>query len=380
MYKAISAALVLAALVSAISAGTALAAPEWYVASPEWQQGGAPLVEATATKWKGKVSLAEASEGVDVECEAAGEGPAKPGASGEVTALTMSGCAPIGGGECGSASASAVGLPWHTELVVSEGALRLAITGTGGSAGFKLTCKILGVKVTSTCTGTLGASVKAASSGVEASLSGREMFCNISGKRTGTLEGAQVIEAAKGSKLEATAKGAFAKVATALEVSRSGELTIEDRGFSSIGADCNFVAKGVIEAHGLGTITSFVAQSCSHTTGACSTLNSVSPVHLPWKTELYEAEGSLRERIVSGGSGTPEWSFSCKVSGVNYEDSCSLGVSPPVENLAEEVKDTFSEISTPTTCSKDGGKKEGVWSGGLTVAPPANEGAVAVKK
>ncbi|MGN6371911.1 MAG: hypothetical protein ACTHM1_02835 [Solirubrobacteraceae bacterium] len=378
MCRGISAALAVAVVASAIGASAALAAPEWYGAGPEWRQAGSPLSEAATTVSKGKVKVSTASPNVTVECEVRGEGKAGPGVAGEEAKVTMSNCISVGTVTCGSPAMTATFLPWHSELVLVGGALRETLTGSGGSTGFKLTCTIEGIgKVTNTCLGSLGAGIATVSSGVEATLSGKELHCTVSGKNDGSIEGTQVLEAVTGGKLEATSAGVFTKLASALEAGRSGELKIEDKGFAGIGATCQFTTTGTIETLGLGKINTFSAQNCKLT--GCSSPGSATPINLPWKTELYEA-GGLRGRIVSGGSGTPEWSFSCVLGGIRVEDSCRLTVSPAVENLLNDVKDVFSEALTSTKCSHDANEGEAFWQGSLTVAPPASLGAIQVRK
>jgi hypothetical protein len=37
------------------------------------------------------------------------------------------------------------------------------------------------------------------------------------------------------------------------------------------------------------------------------------PVDLPWQTELFETENTIRDRLSSGGNGAPGWKVKCKV-------------------------------------------------------------------
>ncbi|MGN6372272.1 MAG: hypothetical protein ACTHM1_04690 [Solirubrobacteraceae bacterium] len=377
MCRAVSATLAVMAMVGAVGAGAAQAAPEWYAAGPEWRQAGSPLSEAAATLSKGKVKVSTTQPNIAVECEVHGEGKVGPGVAGEETKMTMSSCASVGAGECASPSMTAVSLPWHSELALIGGSLRETAKGVG----FKLRCTIEKIPFEDVCSGSTTAGISTVSSGVEAALSGKELHCTVSGKNDGTLEGTQLIEAASGGKLEATSTGTFVKLAGALEVARSGELKIEDKGFNGMGVTCQFTTTGTIEALGLGKINSFVAQSCSKLTGGCSSLGIVTAINLPWKTELYEAAGALRERILSGGSGTPEWSFTCTILGVNYQDICRLNVSPGLENLLNgNVNDVFNETLTRTTCTRDTHEGEALWQGNLTIAHPATLGAIQAVK
>jgi hypothetical protein len=371
---------VLALLVaaSAMSAGTALAAPEWYstVTTPEWKVGGVALTEAAATKWKGSVKLTdeyEAGKSLSVECGDTGEGSAGPVAVDEETQWATSGCV-TKAGSCGQPTIEAVRLPWHTELSASAGSISdLTTKGSTGAPLLRILCSGI---IRDQCEATLSAALKNVTGGVEATFDGAKLKCTLNKSTTGTLEGAQVIETAKGGKLEAATSTVVGKLTGALAVSGSGNVVLEDvKG--SMGINCVVNIEGTIEAAGLGTITHYATPSCSGS-GLCGSPTTAEAINLPWKTELYESAGVVRERIVSAGSGTPEWRFSCN-SGTRT-DRCSLNTSLKALNaLAGNVETVFDTASSRTTCSL-GGSESGVWTGSLVVYHPAGVEAIEVKK
>lgn len=378
--------------VSATTAGSALAAPEWYSGAPEWQQGGAHITSAAATKTKGKVTLTDESFGkgeaaLVVECEVAGEGTAGPGAVDKQTTLNTSKCVVLKAGACTTfEEAKLRNLPWNSELTLLGASLRdLISTGGTGDPGFLIHCFVsaVGAKVVDTCSvKTLSTTTANVTSGVEGSLSSEKLSCTIGGAGTGAVAGTLITEAVSGAKLEA--KAVFSKLTSALEVVGKGELKLEDKGreLGAVGVTCKFETTGTIESGGLGKITSFVAISgCTASGGSCDSVRPVGPINIPWKTELFESEGTIKDRIVNGGSGEPNWKFECHQLGVYYPVICGVGVSPEVFNepIEGNVIASFSEKSK-TTCNGDHKNGESWWQGTLTIVHPASKGAIEVLK
>jgi hypothetical protein len=179
----------------------------------EWGQGGMSLSEAVATKSKGTFKVtAEGEAGakykIEVECEDSGEGSVDPGVGDEETKWTTSKCAPVSGGKCeaGRAEVIAMDLPWHSELVFSEGTSRDVMTSGGkGTPGYTIKCIIGGIfKVASECTGTIETAMTNVTGGVDATFDGENLGCTNEKSSMATIEGTQLIEASKGSKLEVT--------------------------------------------------------------------------------------------------------------------------------------------------------------------------------
>jgi hypothetical protein len=384
MYRVALAVCALAVAVCAVGASSALAAesPEWYSSTtkpaPEWQQGGVKISEAAATKWTGKVALADVQLETKVECAvSSGEGSAGPGAVGKETSWTLSSCkrsakAENAKGEevtnkCGTFEKAEIkDLPWHTELAISAGNVRDAITAEGkGSPSFSVKC----TGVTNTCTleeaEQLSTSVANVTGGVDLTFGGGPVFkCSLGGKEAGKIESTELIEAVKGAKLEAnTVEGTFSKLTSSHEVKATGKLTVEDKSFK-LGATCEVEAKGTIEAAGKGKITSYTTAGCKPI--GCGALESEDPVGLPWSTELFAEEGT-KDGILSGS-----WQFRCSGS----TDTCNLPSAGTLNVVEGNVVLLFSE-KRKTHCSL-GGNEQGAWQGELTLAPTAG-GAIKVE-
>jgi hypothetical protein len=384
MYRTALATLALTFATGAVMASGAYAAPEWYTSSTpaaaEWQQGGKALAEARATVWKGNVAVTDGMLETTVECESSGEGSVGVGATGKVTAWTLSKCAFVKAGACSKLeNVKALGVPWSTALVYSRGAASDTIKGES-ALGFKFTCVAFGIKVTDLCeVPTLGATAVNATGGVNSSFSSSEAKCSVE-KGKGNVQGSELIEATTGGKLEVAGKeGPFTKVSGSLEVKSAGTMTIEDQGFGKVNVTCPAQTTGNIEAAGKGTIKSYVVTVGSCKSSTCESIGSVTAINLPWKTELHERGlGLIAEGIVSGGSGMPQWRFGCRMGGFLYEDTCNLNVNPYMLNgPLGNVDALFSEEKV--NCSQDAHENEGVWRGELVVEHPSSVAEIAVK-
>ena len=125
---------------------------------------------------------------------------------------------------------------------------------------------------------------------------------------------------------------------------------------------CSFVEKGKLEPGGVQQITEIADKTSGKKaikcelilTGECNT-SSIEAINLPWKAELATVEGELRNVIVSGTKGSPEWRRECKKHEETFHQACAAfsntrlkipTVSPPEEYL-EEI---FDSKSPPTLC------------------------------
>jgi len=385
MYRTLLAAFTLALAVSAVAASAAFAAPEWYSSATqpksEWQQGGAHLSESVATKWHGTVKLDDAGASESVTCEDTGEGSAGSGKVGKETGWTLSNCVKAGG--CTKLyAAEMVHLPWHTELIFSEKSLHDAITAEtgGGEIGFRMECETALGRVSDACKAEkLNTTTTNVAGGVEATFLAGKLLCSLGGSGKGTLEGTQLIEATRGAKLEAnTVAGTFSKLTSSLAAKARGELKIEDKGYGAKGAACLVETEGTVEAAGKGKITAYHASSCTPAAG-CRSVAGTRALNLPWKTELYESEGIVRDRVISGGNGTPAWEFECETSLGKISDTCNFG-NPGLENYLEgTVAAIFNErFTSGVTCSA-APDHEGLWQGSLVISPPEGVGAIEAK-
>ena len=404
MFKSAFALLAAAFALCALSASAALAAPEWYSSATkptaEWQQGHAKISEATATKWKGKVKLYDTGAAAEVECESTGEGTVGPGAVAKETSWALSGCVITAKGINSKGEEVTNGctalkqentkiehLPWRSELVTGRFGLGDITAGEGaGNPGFQIACTIVGAKLTDACTAekletTTPLNV---TGGVEVELGSKSLNCSVGGHETGWMRGREVIEATKGGKLEANlVEGTFSKVTSAIAVSGTSQVTLEDKARNR-GISCHVATKGTVEAGGKGTITSYAMSECKPT-GECATLVAINPPPLPWSTELTESAGSVRDKMVTVTKAEEEtgglWGFvfECTVLGVRVSDVCSMNVSPEASNgLEGNVFDVFSESLTKTTCNDDFKEGEAAWRGELQLAPAS--GAIEAKK
>jgi hypothetical protein len=381
IYRTALTTLALVLATSAVAASGAYAAPEWYTSSTpaaaEWQQAGKALSESRATALKGRMAVTDQTQEVTVECEIAGEGTIGVGATGKVTSLTPSKCISKTANCTKLEKVIVTGTPWSSELVYSRGTARDAVKGET-ALGLQFTCTISGfVKLTDKCTvAAISTTTENVVAGVNSAFSS-EAACKLGSLNDkGSIEGNELTEATTGGKLEVAGKeGPFTKLSSSLEAKSAGKLTIEDQGWK-LSVTCQVQTAGTIEAAGKGAIKSYFVSGCE--TSGCTSLGTVTAINLPWKTELHESVGVIDESILSGGNGTPQWRFSCVVSGSRVEDTCNLNVSPRMLNgPLGNVDALFGEGHV--NCSLDGRENEGAWRGELAVEHPASVAEIAVK-
>jgi hypothetical protein len=109
-----------------------------------WWLGGVLTTSVEWAKSSGTLTFtAKANRGgiVDtVECKTSGEEAVGPRVAGEVTKWAATGCV-NSHGDCPTPGITARNLPWHTELVTVEGAIRDLITNSGkGTPEYELKC------------------------------------------------------------------------------------------------------------------------------------------------------------------------------------------------------------------------------------------------
>ena len=390
-YKAVPVALVATFVLSAVMASSAFASTEWYTEAPEWARSGVPLTEAAITWSPNSVlTITDPARGpagvkVTVACETTSEGRAGGGAVDEERHWTPASCkTTVGNEECPVPTVEAVHLPWHSELGYSKGTLYDTITSGGsGEPGFSVTCKTrIGIKSDVCQSAALRSIVTDVAGGVQAKFDNEPgtIKCTENNKHTGEIEDTRHMEGScvPCGTLEA---GALKKLTSALTVKAKGELTVRDTKslLGELSVKCTFETEGTIEAEGKGKITLFKPSNCTHG-GACSSLNSVTSVNLPWGTELSAlSESDLRDSIVSGGSGTPGWDFECETGVGRKNDICNLNTSLRAVNGPEgNVEIFFDPESKRTGCSL-GGNEAGKWEGTLTIVHPETVNGIRVK-
>jgi hypothetical protein len=175
-------------------------------AGPEFLINGLPITSKKENQiTSGSLLLEETSLKVDITCEVSGTGTVGPGAADTTSTLTISKCESKSGCEP-TITVTAVNLPWKTELLdVGASEIRDMITSGGsGSPGWLIECRVLGVKVSDTCTAA-EASSKATNleNNVDMTFdeTSESSTCTIGGAKTGLNLGL-ILESIIGVKLE----------------------------------------------------------------------------------------------------------------------------------------------------------------------------------
>lgn len=119
-------------------------------------------------------------------------------------------------------------------------------------------------------------------------------------------------------------------------------------------------------------------------TGACEeNLATVTPIHLPWLTELLLVSGTTTLWLddLTGTGGEPGYEVLCQSSLLgDVKDTCSANTSANVENTASGLLVEFSEeeaVTPPGNCTL-GGSKEGLVVGNGFMTP--DEGTLTVSE
>jgi hypothetical protein len=336
-------------------------------ATASWVLNGRPLSESVATTWSGKVVVTDsgASQQESVECTEKGEGSVGAGAAGELTKLALSECATIKGCGATGITAEPVNLPWHTELVSVEGASRdRLVSGGKGTPGIKVECKVLGVKIPDTCSGTLGATTSNTSEGITATFSASEkLTCSIGGTNSGSLGGSQKI-ATTGGVLSAEAappnwqaSGVPIKTGKNIYWSESPFGMAVGSKYGTLDVRCKDSGAGTVGETGTGTVTEFSFSKCEPVGGECNDTYpaSITALHLPWKTQLaFGSKESAHLSFTEDGAGAPGFKFSCYVIPslpVSFE--CDEGALPTLQPLTNQEHGVLAELyGGGLVCSK----------------------------
>ena len=187
------------------------------------------------------------------------------------------------------------------------------------------------------------------------------------------------------------------KITSELAVDTAFELLFEDMGASvKIDILCNGLFGGVVGGV-LGTADPLLGEindvedlvghltsatqteplDCEAETTCAEKLELVTPINLPWKTELLlETHGGVSEFIDditsdSGVSGArPGYAVDCIVLGTLIEDTCTNELKPLLENETGGVLGAFDEseeINPPGSCSLGGASAFLIVGSSLTV-------------
>jgi hypothetical protein len=179
--------------------------------------------------------------------------------------------------------------------------------------------------------------------------------------------------------------GTYSKVKEAVKVKAAfglEEIVVPEFG-EKFGIKCKGTATGELKSGGISDISQIITGGVDcEKVDACEQLleeGGVRPVNSPWQLELYKEGTEIRSKIVSSGSGTPEFIFWCKTwfSG-ETEVKTSLSTSTHMTNLASGFVEAAFDAKSAKVPWADGGKIE--WKGPfLTIEPVEKSGVEAVK-
>jgi hypothetical protein len=328
-----------------------------------WKLNGSSISESVATSWSGKVKLVDNGATQGVECAETAEGSVGASGTGEVSKLTLSSCVGLPGCESSGATASALNLPWHTELSSVEGTLHdKLVSGGKGTPEIKFLCKVLRVKVEDTCSGTFDTIVTNVTGGVNAAFNASEkLTCSIGGSNKGYLEGSQSVVASKGGTLSAVASPPV-WLSEGLPIEGEGKAIESGEGkvslyvFSQVGTlgvRCEEKARGVAGVAGAGTITELTFSKCEDAPfeSECRGKYSIEAAHLPWKTSLsFGAKEAVDETFAADGAGNPDFVLKCETSVGNYSSECAVPLAYLTNTAGAGVFGEFQE-SPETGCT-----------------------------
>jgi hypothetical protein len=151
-------------------------------------------------------------------------------------------------------------------------------------------------------------------------------------------------EDAKCTKEKAEGDYEWLEVAGTEKVTSSGTLTLEDTSLGvTVEVQCSGNNSGSVGPERSGRIEAITNIKCNAGKNCEKVTKNTEPVHLPWRTELSETEGKIRDTITSAGSGAPGWRVTCKVALLGeVTDECTGEKGYTVlENVSGEVNSIF---------------------------------------
>ncbi len=146
----------------------------------------------------------------------------------------------------------------------------------------------------------------------------------------------------------------WVEIKAATAVTEEGELEFEDSK-TSLGAvrlKCKVVSVGTVGPGSEDTIEKVTTSGCKVVKGTCGS-PTVEAIHLPWKTELTEIGGEIRDILKSGGTGLPGYKSTCTVI-IKISDTCEAETNAAVQyNLTGGVAEVkFDPKSPKATCTQ----------------------------
>jgi hypothetical protein len=176
-------------------------------------------------------------------------------------------------------------------------------------------------------------------------------------------------------------KGTYEKLTAPVKVSIEGTFESYDVPARK-GVLCNIhVGAGEIKTGGTGTISELetrpeeckpAAKQKNELTGCkVGKITNTVAARLPWATSLYKEGTEARQKILSGGNGTPYFVFECSAEW----DECPIAESTHIINnvLGGLVEAGFDAKSGPRTKCSYGGKEAGEFGGTIKFKPTAEE-------
>jgi hypothetical protein len=170
------------------------------------------------------------------------------------------------------------------------------------------------------------------------------------------------------TKVSSSGKFEWVEIKAATKVTEEGELEFEDSK-TSLGAvrlKCKVVSVGTVGPGAEDTIEKVTTSGCKVVKGTCGS-PTVEAIHLPWKTELTEIGGEVRDVLKSGGTGLPGYKSTCTVI-IKVTDTCEAETNAGVgysltEGFAEVKFDPKSPKATCTQSKEKTGTVEGTLKG-----------------
>ena len=127
-------------------------------------------------------------------------------------------------------------------------------------------------------------------------------------------------------KVQSSGKWAWQEITSAEKVKSQGSLKLSDINIPIAGTvevSCSGTDTGTVGPGKTDVTESITVASCTAGKNCEKLIKNAEPLHLPWKTELFNTEKTVRDAIKADGKGEPGWAVECKVLGVTKKDECT---------------------------------------------------------
>jgi hypothetical protein len=173
-------------------------------------------------------------------------------------------------------------------------------------------------------------------------------------------------EDSKCSKASSTGKWEWVELTTTEKATAEGTVRLVDTKVPIVGKveiKCSGTGEGVIGPGKFGRAVAVTSMTCIPGEN-CEKLISEEVRHLPYQTEVFETEKTLRATATSGGSGAPGGVAVCRVLGVEKADECtSESGSALLENLPNGSVNGMTESKSGKANCTLGGTASGLAEG-----------------